>query len=244
MEFKVGDRIKVVNNNVFNDEIKSGDVGVIAKDYKAYFEIHFDKKFKDIQYLYKNEIDDNIIKVKEKIKLIFNDNATILILNGKKYVTKCDENDTYDKEKGLLICLANANGYKYNDIQELLNNAIEQTPKVEKKKIENKSDTQPLNDKVKDRPKYKITLSEFWVNKNKVNMCIHCDTEEKAKKLLNAFDKLGQKWCDGESYISSICWDCFKEETCYTNNNNLSRTVFYEKDQYKIYKFEEVDLKN
>ena len=56
-------------------------------------------------------------------KLIFKDNATILIKDGKKYVTKCDKNDTYDREKGLLVVLAKANGYNYNDIQEMLKNA-------------------------------------------------------------------------------------------------------------------------
>lgn len=58
-----------------------------------------------------------------KEKLIFRDNATILIKDGKKYVTKCDKNDTYDREKGLLVVLAKANGYNYNDIQEMLKNA-------------------------------------------------------------------------------------------------------------------------
>ena len=44
-------------------------------------------------------------------KLIFNGNATILFKDGKKYVTKCDTSDTYDREKGLLTVLAKANGY-------------------------------------------------------------------------------------------------------------------------------------
>lgn len=56
-------------------------------------------------------------------KLIFNGNATILFKDGKKYVTKCDESDTYDREKGLLTVLAKANGYNYETIQEMLKNA-------------------------------------------------------------------------------------------------------------------------
>ena len=63
-------------------------------------------------------------------KLIFRDDATILIKDGKKYVTKCDKNDTYDREKGLLVVLAKANGYNYNDIQEMLKNAEIQNKKV------------------------------------------------------------------------------------------------------------------
>ena len=56
-------------------------------------------------------------------KLIFNGNATILFKDGKKYVTKCDTSDTYDREKGLLTVLAKANGYNYEAIQEMLKNA-------------------------------------------------------------------------------------------------------------------------
>ena len=43
--------------------------------------------------------------------------------DGKKYVTKCDTSDTYDREKGLLMALAKANGYNYEAIQEMLKNA-------------------------------------------------------------------------------------------------------------------------
>lgn len=37
----------------------------------------------------------------------------------------------------------------------------------------------------------KITLKEFWNSKKR--MAIHCDSEEKAIDLLNAFDKLGKR---------------------------------------------------
>lgn len=69
-------------------------------------------------------------------KLIFNGNATILFKDGKKYVTKCDEDDIYDREKGLLIVLAKANGYTYNDIQEILNNAtIKSKPNTDNSQV-------------------------------------------------------------------------------------------------------------
>lgn len=68
-------------------------------------------------------------------KLIFRDDVTILIKkDGKKYVTKCDKNDTYDREKGLLVVLAKANGYNYNDIQEMLKNAEIQNNKNNNKR--------------------------------------------------------------------------------------------------------------
>ena len=75
---------------------------------------------KEIGYLWSPEM---LEPVKED-KLIFNGNATILFKDGKKYVTKCDTSDTYDREKGLLTVLAKANGYNYEAIQEMLKNAI------------------------------------------------------------------------------------------------------------------------
>lgn len=46
--------------------------------------------------------------IKYKIeKVIFNDPATIIYWNDKtKTVVKCQNGDTYDKEKGLLLCIA------------------------------------------------------------------------------------------------------------------------------------------
>ena len=62
-----------------------------------------------------------VIKISDKV--IFNDKATILFLNGKKYIAKCDEEDTYDKEKGLLLCLAKSIGYGYDAIKKMIENA-------------------------------------------------------------------------------------------------------------------------
>jgi len=40
-------------------------------------------------------------------KVIFNDPATIVLWNdGTKTVVKCQDGDTYDKEKGLALCIA------------------------------------------------------------------------------------------------------------------------------------------
>lgn len=37
-----------------------------------------------------------------------------------------------------------------------------------------------------------MTLEEFF--KSKEGLAIHCDTEDKANRLLKAFDRLGEKW--------------------------------------------------
>lgn len=154
-------------------------------------------------------------------KLIFRDNATILLKDGKRYVTKCQSGDTYDREKGLLLCLAKANGYTYNDICETLNNAAYQGYNP-----------------------YKITLSEFWANKGKKNMAIHCKTEAEANELLKAFDRKGQVWAGGERYTDL---NLGGEDGCYTNNNKFYNYIYHEEavainGKIKIYEFNEVDL--
>lgn len=159
-----------------------------------------------------------MIEKRGKGKLIFRDNATILLKDGKRYVTKCQAGDTYDIEKGLLLCLAKANGYTYNDIYEMLNNAEYQGYKP-----------------------YKITLSEFWANKGKKDMAIHCNTESEVDELLKVFDRVGQVWSSGDKYTEL---NMGGKDICYTNDNQF---CFYASDEddidnIMVYEFNEVDL--
>lgn len=47
------------------------------------------------------------------------------------------------------------------------------------------------------------------------NTCIHCSTLELAKQVLNIFNKLGLKWCNGIYYTKCTDWDKYKENTVY-----------------------------
>lgn len=88
----------------------------------------------------------------------------------------------------------------------------------------------------------KITLTEFWNSKE--YLAIHCDTEEKANKLLNAFDKLGKKWNSGDSYISFNNYEDHQDKTCYSNEGCFDCYDWFNRYGYKIYEFDEVDLEN
>lgn len=90
--------------------------------------------------------------------------------------------------------------------------------------------------------KKKITLEEFFNSKEK--MVIHCDSEEKANRLLKAFDKLGKNWCSGLSYLSTNNYRSYKQNTCYSNNNEYAPYIWYRNHGYTIYEFDEVDLEN
>ena len=261
------------------------------------------------------------VKPAKQNRVIFNDKATVLIKDGKKYVSKCKDGDTYDKEKGLLLCLAQANGISYRDLQEMIAGAkdcnaekvkeiagklakaataaakafttawnggenaddkaqVREVKREAKKgeyikivnpktsfgdywkgdifKVEKTSfdgvDVEPygegkctyiLNSEyvvLENYKPYKITLSEFLKRKEK--LAIHCDTEDKAKELLKAFDRMGKKWLDGTAYYRETNYMYYREETCYTNIGQFSPRDWYQRNGYKIFDFAEVDLEN
>ncbi len=86
----------------------------------------------------------------------------------------------------------------------------------------------------------KITLEDFWYSTRK--LAIHCKTEEEANELSKAFDKIGERWLNGKSYLETNFWNEYRENTCYDNMNKFAFIKWYKKHYYKIYEFDEVDL--
>ena len=68
----------------------------------------------------------------EEMKIIINEPAVVLIKNGKKYVSKAHDEE-FDAEKGLLMCLAKANGVTHLDLKRMLKKATYQSKKLEHK---------------------------------------------------------------------------------------------------------------
>ena len=67
-------------------------------------------------------------------KVIFNKDTTILIMRtGKKYISR-PYKESFDKEKGLLMCIAKSSGYTHSKIKRLLKDAVKQS---ERKKQNN-----------------------------------------------------------------------------------------------------------
>lgn len=93
-----------------------------------------------------------------------------------------------------------------------------------------------------EQPGHKITLTEFW--NSKTIIAIHCDTEWKAIKLLEAFDKLGKKWYNGISYLNSNLYSTWGQNPCYLNNHTYCSYDFCKEHNKTIYEFDEVDLNN
>ena len=88
----------------------------------------------------------------------------------------------------------------------------------------------------------KITLKDFFESKEE--LCIHCDTEEKANMLLEAFDKIGKKWITDTSYLEHNNWKNAKQNTVYYNVGTYDDIENAKKDANTIYEFEEVDLES
>lgn len=67
---------------------------------------------------------------REKVELIYRNPATILIVGKRKYVSKAHDEE-FDKEKGLLMCLAKYFGITHLQLKRLIKIAKDQTPKSE-----------------------------------------------------------------------------------------------------------------
>lgn len=85
-----------------------------------------------------------------------------------------------------------------------------------------------------------MTIKQFFESKNL--LVIHCDTEEKAIKLLEAFNKEGYRWCNGESYTKINNWEDYKEKTCYSNNHMYGFMKFYQDMSFKVLEFENIEM--
>ena len=64
-------------------------------------------------------------KIKPTVEFDFGARITTLKLDKAEIKVKAHEDDTFDKEKGILLCIAKLYGYSYEDIKKLVKNATE-----------------------------------------------------------------------------------------------------------------------
>lgn len=72
-------------------------------------------------------------------------------------------------------------------------------------------------------------------------VAIHCNTHEKAKKLVKRFDEMGKKWSSGKSYLEDDYYRMYDEEMCYTTTGQYSPEWFYQNNNYLVVEFDEID---
>lgn len=63
-------------------------------------------------------------------------------------------------------------------------------------------------------------------------IAIHCDTEEKANKLLQICERSNMLWRSGSKPTERNYWQHYKEQTCYVIDYNL-RKIFHTSIQYR-----------
>lgn len=124
------------------------------------YSTYFDERTTQVEYWDRKEEEnkgDKKMKSNKEYKVILNDPAVILFkynpftMKEDKYVSKA-HNEPFDPEKGLLMCLAKANGISHLDLKRILKNAKNQkkNSEVEKfkdisKEIENIKNDNPNN---------------------------------------------------------------------------------------------------
>lgn len=85
-----------------------------------------------------------------------------------------------------------------------------------------------------------MTVKEFFET-NGGNLCIHCDTERKANKLLKKFHELGECWLSGKSYLDYNRYDEYGEDTVYFNDNIYGSLCWARRNAKVIIEFDELD---
>ena len=90
----------------------------------------------------------------------------------------------------------------------------------------------------------KITLDEFWGADTLLG--IHCDSEEKAKMLLTAFDNMGKRDRYGQRYPKSDIkgWYGYETDGVFLNNGGDTFCCLTKKERVLTFKFEDVDLQD
>lgn len=87
-------------------------------------------------------------------------------------------------------------------------------------------------EKLENRSSKKITLEEFFSSDK--DLAIHCDTEERANKLLREFGLMEKVLCDK--------FDVYGKDTCYSNCGLYGNIEDCKAQDYKIYEFEDIIL--
>ncbi len=134
MKYKVGDKVRVRKDLKVGERYGS-DVFIVDMLPMLGKVVTINEVFEQTNKFWIEELPcwawtPEMVEPITKDKIIFRDKATILFKDGKKYVTKCNAEDTYDREKGVLLALAKAHGYSYRDIEKMVAEAEIQGKKI------------------------------------------------------------------------------------------------------------------
>ena len=117
---------------------------------------------------------------------------------------------------------------KLEENQKVLNNQIN----------EYKDKIKKLEEELTKKNVKKITLKQFFESDDRLG--IHCKTEEQAKELLDAFNKMNKTWHSGDSYIEDNNWEIYRENTSSFHDGTFGANK--RKPESCFSEFEEIDF--
>jgi len=241
-KFKVGDKVKVLNNNNSKNKKKNDMVGKVCEIRNIWDEDNDDYTVwqpdeTDYWWFYGDQLE--LVLPYETIKITIKDkNTTVELPNSKIGKAHCKD-DEYNEGIGVVIATARAYGVDLQKVADLV-------CKEDKKDL---TELKSIIERAKqflekaEKQKYKITLKEFWHSEKTLG--IHCNTEEEAITLLKAFDRLGKRWTIlGDYYSNETNYETYKQNTVYSNNHRYGSVEFFNREKINVYEFAEVDLNN
>lgn len=77
-----------------------------------------------------------------------------------------------------------------------------------------------------------MTIHEFFMTDEK--LAIHCNTIDKAQRLLRLFHENDYRWSGGQRYIDVDYWENHQAKMCYSNERCYSGLDYYQEYGYKI----------
>lgn len=78
-------------------------------------------------------------------------------------------------------------------------------------------------------------MKKYWIKDLNENQVIHAPTRMIDNRLCEKFNMLGLTWNSGHSYLDYLCWDRYKEETCYSpSKGQVSPLSYYTQEGYEI----------
>ena len=179
--------------------------------------------------------DSNRIKTHKSIpeikKVVYDipNGATIVYFDDNtKEIARLTEGDTFDKEVGVLQCIAKkVYGSRGKFLKEVVNKGFV----VEEKKSNKK----------------KSDLWDRFLKGDKI--AIQCETEKEAKKLMSVLNELGVRWVSGRHVTTNyLAWDTYEDKTCYTVDNFIKRDKgrlsyanrgFFMEEGYEVLKYKD-----
>ena len=87
-----------------------------------------------------------------------------------------------------------------------------------------------------------MTIKDFFETNE--YFVIHCDTEEKATRLLKEFDRAGYRWSNRSRYVGDSRWHLYRENTCYSNTGGYAHIDWYKTEGWRVLEFEEIEFES